>query len=567
MLVGSLAEIVSIGAVVPFIALLARPGQAADFPFLQGIFGALGWQDIESMALPMSLAFVAIVFAATAIRLGLLYASNKLVYVVGHDIGVKLYHVILHQSYAYHIARNTSEVIGSVNKVEILISSFLRPVMDGVIAVILSLAILAALMMVDIVSVLVAGFLFAALYMFVIRVFRSRLKLNSKVINDAQGARIRAVQEGLGGIRDVILDANQSHYTREFARVDRKFRRTQAANVFFSEAPRFFVETIGIMLIVALAYALSQRPGGLMEALPILGALALGAARLLPQVHRIYNAWAKYTGNYKVLEGVLTTLSLSSPRPPDADKPKLPFSRMIELDRLCFRYAPEEPEVLKAISLTIPKGSRVGIVGKTGGGKSTLMDILMGLLEPTDGRILVDGIPIDCNNQDSWRSLIAHVPQHIYLSDASIAENIALGVAPENINQDRVRVAARQAQIADFIETHRQGYATRVGERGVQLSGGQRQRIGIARALYKDAEILVFDEASSALDSSTEAAVMEAVRQLEPDLTVFIIAHRVETLRVCDLLLRIEEGRLKAIGSYAEVVEGNFAHKTASTNK
>ena len=555
MLVGSLAEIITIGAVVPFISLMARPEMAAEYPLLQNLFSALGWRDLDSLVLPMSIAFVGVVTVATGIRLLLIYASNKLIFAIAHDIGIKLYRVILQQPYAFHISQNTSDVIGNVNKVQILLGAFLRPAMDGLIAVILSVAILAALMLVDAVTALSAGVLFAVIYLVVIRLFRARLKRNSKVIASTQSTRIRSIQEGLGGIRDVILDANHPYYVGEFARFDQQFRNAQAANAFLGQAPRFLVEAIGVGLIVGLAYALSLQSGGLVAALPVLAALALGAQRLLPLIQRIYAAWAQYTGNFNVFKDVLASLSLPVAESAGGGSDALPFEHEIRLENVHFRYLEDEPEVLVDIDLKIPKGSRVGIVGKTGSGKSTFMDILMGLLEPTAGQICVDGWSVSGENRALWRQRIAHVPQHIYLADASITENIALGIAPEKIDMHRVRHAARQAQIADFIESHRQGYDTRVGERGVQLSGGQRQRIGIARALYKAADVLVFDEASSALDVATETAVMHAVSQLDPDLTLFIIAHRVQTLRECDLILRLEDGRLADSGSYDQVIE------------
>ncbi|MBB1472241.1 ABC transporter ATP-binding protein [Luteimonas sp. MC1782] len=566
MLVGSLAEIVTIGAVVPFITLLARPELAAEYPALEGIFLHMGWQDVGSLVLPMSAMFLGVVATATAIRLLLIYLSNKLVYAIGQDIGVKLFRVILHQPYAFHLTRNTGDVLADVNKVQMLLGGFLRPAMDGAIALILSIAILVALMVVNAVIALSAGMLFAAIYFAVIRLFRSQLKVNSKVIAETQGRRIRVVQEGLGGIRDVLLDGNQDHYEREFNGHDRRLRRAQAANAFLGQAPRFVVEAIGIAVIVALAYALSLQPGGLLGSLPILAALALGAARLLPLIQKIYLAWAQYTGNFNVFVDVLSALNLPMIMERDAAPIPLPFNKEIRIEGISFRYAEDEPDVLTDINLTIPKGSRVGIVGKTGSGKSTLMDIVMGLLDPSHGRFLVDGASIDGSNRNAWRDHIAHVPQHIYLSDTSIAENIALGIAPDSIDHVRLHEAARQAQIADFIEAHRQGYDAKVGERGVQLSGGQRQRIGIARALYKQADVLVFDEASSALDTGTEAAVMEAVGQLGPELTVIIIAHRVQTLRVCDLVLRLDEGRVVSAGSYEDVIEQSASAFTNDTN-
>ncbi|MGY6629541.1 MAG: ABC transporter ATP-binding protein [Wenzhouxiangella sp.] len=563
MFVGALAELVTIGAVVPFIGLLARPGMAAEMPVLQQLFSAVGWQNPEDLVLPMTLAFVATVVLATSLRMLLTYTGNKVIYGIGYDLSVKLYGTILDQPYAFHIAQNTSEVIAGVNKAQMLLGALLRPVMQGMISLLVGFGILSALLIVDAVTALTAGLVFVVLYLIIIRLFRARLRKNSQTISTAQGARVKCIQEGLGGIRDVILDSNQAHYVNTFAHVDQRLRNAQATNAFLSQAPRYVVEMIGIGLIVALALTLSRQPGGLLQALPVLGALALGAARLLPLIQKLYQAWASFSGNFKVMEDVLALLSL--PRDAHRIGPTVPFpfERKIELNNIEFTYATDLPAVIQSLTVQIPKGFRVGIVGKTGSGKSTLMDIVMGLLQPTSGQMLVDGQVIDGASLRAWQEHIAHVPQHIYLSDSSIAENIALGEDPKNINMDRVRKAAQQAQIADFIETHRQGYDTRVGERGIQLSGGQRQRIGIARALYKsNADVLVFDEASSALDMATETAVMDAVNQLDPNLTVFIIAHRVQTLQRCDLVLRLEDGRLIAHGRYDEVVQQQEQHGT-----
>jgi len=564
MLAGSLSEIVTIGAVVPLISLMADPEMVLEYPLLQDAFAAFGWRQPDALVLPMSIAFVATLLFATGIRLLLTYASNKLVFAIGHDLGVRLYSRILQQPYAYYISRNTSEVVGDIAKVQIVLDSVLRPFMDGMISIILSTAILLALMIVDAVTALSAGLVFGMLYLLVIRLFQSRLRRNSQVIATAQGARVRAVQEGLGGIRDVILDGNQNHYTRTFSRLDRGFRNAQAANAFLSQVPRFVVEAIGVALMIALAYVLSMQAGRLVGALPVLAALALGAQRLLPLLQRIYYAWAQFSGNAQVLRDVLIRLALPVSKPASGKASVLGFTKAIELDRIGFRYGPDQPDVLADVSLTIPKGSRVGVVGRTGGGKSTLMDIVMGLLEPTQGKLSVDGVEIDAGNRRDWQRHIAHVPQHIYLSDASMAENIALGVRPEDIDYERVHRAAQQAQLAEFIESGRKGYETRVGERGVQLSGGQRQRIGIARALYKSADVLVFDEASSALDTDTETAVMKAVDNLDSELTLFIIAHRVQTLRICDVIMRLEHGRVAAFGSYEEVIGDETAPSVES---
>ena len=545
MLLGALAELVTIGAVVPFVTLLARPEMAAEPPVLQQAFAALGWRDPDALVLPMSLAFIMIVLLAAGVRLLLAYVSNRVIFGIGYDISVKLYRTILDQPYAYHIAQNTSEVIAGVNKAQLLVNSLLRPVMQGVVSLFMALGILSALLIVDAVVALIAGLTFVGLYWIVIRLFRIRLRKNSQIIATAQEKRVKCIQEGLGGIRDVILDGNQTHYVKTFAEVDDSLRNAQATNSFLSQAPRYVVELIGIVLIVGLALTLSLQPGGLIDALPILGALALGAARLLPLMQQLYKAWASFSGYFKVAEDVLCMLSLPCLHRQVSIRSELTFNHCLELRDINFCYAEGQSPVIQQLNVKIPKGVHVGIVGKTGSGKSTLMDIVMGLLEPSSGQLWVDGQVIGADKMAAWRAHIAHVPQHIYLADSSIAENIAFGEKPDQINIERVRHAAWQAQIADFIESHREGYKTRVGERGVQLSGGQRQRIGIARALYKsNCDVLVFDEASSALDVSTESAVMNSLSQLDKNLTVFIVTHRVQTLRQCDLILKLECGKL-----------------------
>jgi ATP-binding cassette subfamily B protein len=258
---------------------------------------------------------------------------------------------------------------------------------------------------------------------------------------------------------------------------------------------------------------------------------------------------------------------LDQPLPEDAYQlapAPLPFRDTIRFVNVCFRYGADGPWVLDGIDLTIHKGSRVGFVGSTGSGKSTAVDLTMALLQPVKGEILVDGQPISGERRRAWQRTIGHVPQSIFLADSTIAENIAFGVPPEKIDLDRVRQAAEQAQIAAFIEARPEGYGAFVGERGVRLSGGQRQRIGIARALYKQAHVLIFDEATSALDSATEEAVMGAIENLHRDLTIMIIAHRLTTLRQCDTIVRLERGRIVARGSYEDLMIGGSRSEGAA---
>jgi len=331
-----------------------------------------------------------------------------------------------------------------------------------------------------------------------------------------------------------------------------------ASNQVVGASPRFGVEALGMVLIAGLAYMLaaaSGAVGGVTDAVPVLGALALGAQRLLPVLQQIYTAYITIKGNQVSTQDALDLLGQPMPAHAYARPAKpMAFQTAITLKDLGFRYTPQGPWVLRNLNLQIAKGSRVGFVGVTGIGKSTLLDIVMGLLTPSEGMLLIDNTVVNPQNPRAWQAHISHVPQAIYLSDTSIAENIAFGAPAELIDLQRVKQAAQQAQIAQTIEGWRNGYETLVGERGVRLSGGQRQRIGIARALYKRANVIIFDEATSALDNDTEAAVMQAVETLGRDITILIIAHRLTTLKNCDQIVELANCGIKAVGGYEQMM-------------
>ena len=287
---------------------------------------------------------------------------------------------------------------------------------------------------------------------------------------------------------------------------------------------------------------MSRRPGGITAAIPVLGALALGAQRLLPLMHQAYSGFTLGIGNVRLL-GDIAALAEASVDEDDRGGVPLPFEQSIELRSVGFGH-PESSFALAGIGFQIGRGERIGVAGPTGSGKSTLLDLIMGLLEPDSGEILIDESPLDAGNRGRWRAQIAHVPQSVYLADESIAANIAFGVSPAAVDHERVRLAAATAQLDGFVTGLPQGYETRVGERGIRLSGGQRQRVGIARALYKQAPVLIFDEATSALDDATETAVLNAIMALGTEITVIMIAHRLSTLAGCDRIVRLADGRL-----------------------
>jgi ATP-binding cassette, subfamily B, bacterial PglK len=564
MVVSAFAEVASLGAVLPFLGILTDPDRVLGNRWVAHAAHAFGIDSAQQLVLPLTVAFAVMALLAGAIRLLLLWVSTRFTFATGADLSIEVYLRTLYQPYHVHVARNSSEVLsGITNKVGGTVLGVLLPLMTLLSSAMLLVAIPLALIAIDPVVALASSLALGGSYAIISYLSRRRLYRNSRRQADAQTYVLKALQEGLGGIRDVLLDGAQPVFCEIYRHADEQLRRAQGSNVFIAQSPRFAMEAVGMVLIAALAYALTRQGHGASAALPILGALALGAQRLLPALQQAFGAWANIAGSSAYLAD--TTELIDQPMPPEALAPApepLRFEQSIQFRDVWFRYAADGPWVLEGISFTIRKGARIGLVGGTGSGKSTTLDLLMGLLRPGKGAILVDGEPVDGSRARSWQRTIAHVPQSIYLADASIAENIAFGVPVKRIDLQRVREAARRAQIADFIESRPEGYQGLVGERGVRLSGGQRQRIGIARALYKRASVLVLDEATSALDNATERTVMEAIEALDRELTILLIAHRLTTVRRCDTIIELERGRLVAQAPYEELLErsASFRH-------
>jgi ABC-type multidrug transport system fused ATPase/permease subunit len=556
MLVSAVAEVVSLGAVLPFLGVLVAPDQLFSHAIVAELAQAWGITSADQLVLPLTVAFATAALIAGAVRILLLWVSTWLACASGADLSIEVYRRTLYQPYSVHVSQNSSTVLSGIGKVNGVVFSVLLPLLSLVSSTVLLVAIMLALLSIDPLVASVAAFGFGASYALITWTSRRRLQRNSQIIAHEQTQVVKALQEGLGGIRDVLLDSTQAVYCDIYRKADHPMRRAQGSNVFIGGSPRYAMEALGMVMIAALACSLSLQEGGIATALPVLGSLALGAQRLLPALQQIYGAWASIAGCHALLADALTLLDQPLPAELPLPVPEaLPFHDAIRFDSVRFRYTRKGPWVLDGLNVSIPKGARIGIVGSTGSGKSTMLDLLMGLLIPSEGELLVDGQPISGNRLRAWQRSIAHVPQSIYLADTTLAENIAFGVSLEAIDLGRVQEAARQAQIADFIEHSPQGYQASVGERGIRLSGGQRQRIGIARALYKKASVLVFDEATSALDNATEQLVMDAIEGLNRDLTILIIAHRLTTVRQCDTILELEHGRVVAHGTFEQLLE------------
>ena len=558
MVVVSVVEMIGIGSVVPFLGVLSSPDQVFKNELVQPVIQALGINSSDELILPMTVFFVAIVMVTGIARLLMLYVMTRFVHDAGCDLSVDIYKRTLYQSYSVHISRNSSEVInGVINKTNTVVGGVVSPALVLLSSSILLFGILSALILIDIVVALSSFLVFATLYLVVVRYTRKQLKENGKCIAVESTNMIKSLQEGLGGIRDVLIDGAQQYYWRLYRKSEFLLRRAAGNNEFIFGSPRYLMETLGVMLIAGMAYLMTQREGGLESTIPMLGALALGAQRLLPELQKAYSAYTSIKGSQASFEDVLKLLE--QPLPSDHDEsPSKPmeFNRMIMFRKVDFRYSSDTPWVVKDVTLEIPKGARVGFVGATGSGKSTLLDIFMGLLHPTKGELIVDDKVITNDNYRSWQARIAHVPQAVYLSDATIQENIAFGIPEEEIDYNQVEMAAQKAQLSELIEGWKDKYKTVVGERGVRLSGGQRQRIGIARALYKKSNVLILDEATSALDTETENAVMQSIDLLGDDLTIMIIAHRLTTLKGCNLIVEIGNKGVLQTGSYHEMLAG-----------
>ena len=554
MVIASFAEVLSIGAALPFLAVLTSPEKLFEHTAAQPLIQALGATAPSQLLLPLTIAFGAAALFAGIIRLLLLWASTRLSFAIGADLSLKIYRNTIYQTYSVYCTQNSSEIISGTSTKVYTAINILNQVLTFIGSIVILIITLAALFTIDFVTALAIFGSFGLIYASIISLTRKQLLTDSQRISHESSNVIKIVQEGLGSMRDVLIDGSQAIYCQIYHNADLPLRRAQGRNQFVSASPRYAIEALGMVTIAILAYWLVQQTDGVTKAIPILGAIAIGSVRLLPLLQQSYQAWSTIMGGQTILQDVLELLDQLLPYDAGRPPPKpLPFNQSISLNQLSFRYSSMSPYILEKINLTIVKGSRVGFIGTTGCGKSTLLDIIMGLLSPTHGTLEIDGQTLTPSNNRAWQAHLAHVPQTVFLAASTIEENIALGSAKDKIDYQRIRQSAQQAQLADSIESWPNQYQTLVGERGIRLSGGQRQRIGIARALYKKADVIVFDEATSALDNDTEQAVMQSIESLSKDLTIIVVAHRLSTLKGCTQIVELREGIINRTDTYRAI--------------
>lgn len=555
MILSSFAEIVSIGAVFPFLGVLTTPESILGYPAFKPFIDLIQVTRPEDLLLPVTIIFIAAVTLAAAIRLCLLWASTRLSFAMGADLSLDIYRRTLFQPYSVHLSRNSSEIIDGISiKTNNVIYNVIIPCLTLISSAFMVVFILSTLYFIspEVALTSIAGFGF--FYGFIVVFTKKKVLRDGEKIAAYSAQLIKSLQEGLGGIRDILLDHTQAVYCQSYQATDQSLRSAQASNLVISQSPRYAMEALGMTFIALIAYSMHVKSEGAVMAIPVLGAFALGAQRLLPVLQQAFYSWTNIRGMQATLKQLLILLAQPLPSSiANQTSDSMVFEKCIRLSALSFCYN-SGSKVLQKVNLEIPKGSRVGFIGTTGSGKSTLLDIVMGLLDPVDGELFVDDVAVKAHNKHAWQARIAHVPQSIFLSDNSIAENIAFGIEKSRIDYKRVAHAASLAQISDTIAAMPSGFATQIGERGVRLSGGQRQRIGIARALYKKADVIVLDEATSALDNETEESLMNALKALDTKMTVLMIAHRLSTLKDCDMVVELTtEGGVR-VRKYHEII-------------
>jgi len=558
MTVVAFLELVGVASIVPFIVVISDTEVLHNDGWLARIYAASGMTSEHGFLIMLGIGVLLALVVVNGTKALATRSINRFVFLTGEVLSTRLLQTYLERPYSFFLTRHSADlgrqVLGETQQV---INGVIQPGMTvaarGLVALFLSLLLVVADPVMALASVVVMGGSYALLYAFT----RAYIEKRGQERIEANRERFHLISELFGGIKEVKLRGIEEIYSSRYSKVARRAGLLQASNQTLTQVPRYGLEVIafgGILFIVL--YQLAFR-GSLGNALPLMALYAFAGYRMLPVFQEIYAGVAKIRFTKAAVDQLhLDMMNRVEPAPRPLSTAPLPFDRQIELADVMYKYPASDQPILRNLTLTIRKGQRVGIIGPTGAGKSTVVDLILGLLSPTTGRVLVDRQPLDTDEAiRSWQTRIGYVPQHIFLADDTIAANIAFGRNMKEIDPATVERAARIAEIHNFIVNELpQGYDTPVGERGIRLSGGQRQRVGLARALYGDPAVLVLDEATSALDTETEDAVIAGLNGLNADCTVIMIAHRLSTVRRCDVLFKLEHGQLAKSGSASEVL-------------
>lgn len=560
MLVLGMVEMAGVASIFPLIAVLSDPSLVESNQWLKLAYDTLGFTSLNAFFIFLSAAVFALIVVRTLVTALTSYGLLRYAQTRSHGLSVRLLGSYLKRPYAFFLNRHSADMSKAVlSEVEQVISGSLVPALQLASQVTTAAFIMAIVIIVDPIVAMNALIGTAGAYGLVYFLIRRYLRRKGEERLLANRERFRVAQEVLAGVKEVKVGGLERSYLLRYTRASYEFSRLRTQLDLVREVPRHILEllAIGGVLLVILVL-LFRADGNLIAVLPTMALYAFAGLRLLPALQAIYKAIVALRFGGPALDALSRDLITGEEIADLARATPMPVAQHIKLNQVSFSYADSERQALRAINLEISAHSTMGIVGPTGAGKSTLVDIILGLLKPSAGTLSVDGEPIDETNVRSWQQSIGYVPQQIFLTDESIASNIALGIPEKDVDMVAVERAARIANIHGFIASDLPlGYATRVGDRGVRLSGGQRQRIGIARALYRDPHVLVLDEATSALDNLNEKAVMDAVRNIAGRKTIILIAHRLSTVRHCDQIFLLQSGMLEAAGTYEYLMESN----------
>jgi ABC-type multidrug transport system fused ATPase/permease subunit len=554
--INAATEILAIASAVPFLAALNSPDWIIGNDYLDTLIKKLNLTSPNEILIFLAIVFIILITFALIMRLISLRVNTYISFWIGADIAKKMYSNVLWQPFSFHIDISSSRLLNTI----LIGSDRILTVFNSILIIITSTIILISilcLMLYINFEVTVVGVLgFGMSYYLVATLTKTKLIAANEVVNSTTVSQIKLLQESFSGVREVMVNGSENAYIKIFGEYELKKRIALAKNIILSNYPKLFIESTSMIFLILIALYLYLASDDKVLIMPILGVIAITAQRLLPLMHNLYSGWTGIKANLAFIEEAIFMLELPNMRIDNyrASNKPLIFSKFLELRDVRFSYKSSSNTVLNKINLKISKGARVGFIGSSGSGKSTLIDLLMGLLQPDQGVLLVDDIIINNSNQLDWLRKIAHVPQEVFLSDASIAENIAFGLEKDQIDYSVVSDSAKRANIELEILNLEQGYETVVGERGIRLSGGQKQRIAIARALYRKAEILVFDEATSALDNETENYVIESLGLIEREITILMIAHRISSLKSCDEIYEIEGTTISGPYSYKQII-------------
>lgn len=556
-------ELLGIASIAPFmtlvgdISILEKSNVFAELYQLSGITDPMDFVFYTGLLVLVALSVSTLVSMFTIWKLSL-YAAR-----VGTEIADRLYAYYMQEDWQFHASGSSAQLTKQVSTEAMRVTNgIVQPLMQMNAKVVLATLISVSILIYNPIIAITGLFIFALAYFLLYKLVRKKLVSNGQKISQVSTERFRLMNEGFGGIKDVLLLNRSQDFVKRFEESGKVFSRALGLNAGISQVPRYFMELIAFGTMIGLVLLLIKlHEGNLGAVLPILAVYALAAFKLLPALQQIYSSIAQIKGNLAAFEAVKGDLerSVSSHKPITKETLSIrtELKQQIRLSDIKFNYPGKSRPAVNGVTMTIPVNSVVGLVGSSGSGKSTLIDLLLGLLMPQSGHIYVDDTRITSENKRAWQDTLGFVPQSIFLSEGTIAENIAFGLPVADIDLKQVSKAIDLASLTELVAQLPDGVNTKVGERGVQLSGGQRQRIGIARALYHEADVLVFDEATSALDGITEKVIMDAIHDFSGQKTIIMIAHRLKTVQKCDIIYLMDQGKIVDQGTYQELVETN----------